>query len=219
MTGQSPDNQSSMEERISFQKNVPPGHLAEIITHLEMVSPPDMDAAIASSSLTLVHWPQPEWTQYLQLFRRVGAPWLWQSRLVQDEARVIGDIEDDRVEIYLVMDGDDKVGFVELDFRQSGACEIVYFGLIPAYGGKGHGRWLMAQILKRAWQGKADSPAIKRVWLHTCSLDDPRALPFYLKNGFVPFAQDIAISPDPRLTGLYPKEQAPHIPILPPKSR
>lgn len=87
MTGQSPDNQSSMEERISFQKNVPPGHLAEIITHLEMVSPPDMDAAIASSSLTLVHWPQPEWTQYLQLFRRVGAPWLWQSRLVQDEAQ------------------------------------------------------------------------------------------------------------------------------------
>jgi len=102
-----------------------------------------------------------------------------------------------------------EVGLLELDFRQSGACEIAFFGLIPQLTGQGFGGWMMAQALTLAWRA-----GIKRVWVHTCTLDDPRAPGFYIAQGFVPIAREIEVMEDPRLTGLIPREAAPHVPLI-----
>ena len=67
---------------------------------------------------------------------------------------------------------------MELDRRIEEEVEIAYFGLIPEYVGRGFGKYLIAWGLARAWSYRP-----RRVWLHTCSLDHPRALGVYQRAG------------------------------------
>jgi hypothetical protein len=52
------------------------------------------------------------------------------------------------------------------------------------------------------------------VWVHTCTLDHPAALGFYIKSGFTPFHRAIETFADPRLDGTLPVDAAPHVPSL-----
>lgn len=186
---------------------VPNGYIADIITHLEMTDQPVAD--IPLSELTINRWQTPDPEDYLALFRNIGEPWLWLSRLLMDDAQLSAIIHDGDVEIFDVREGDQSIGLIELDFRKSGECEIAFLGLIPSRNGKGHGRWLMAETLDRAWR-----KGIERVWLHTCTLDSPAALPFYQKAGFRAYKREISVARDPRLTGLLPETAGPHIPLI-----
>lgn len=188
-------------------QDVPKGHVATIITHLEMGAKPALPAT--ESSLTLESWPNPPVADYCALFRKVGEPWLWISRLLMDADELKPILDDPAVEISIVRDGEEPVGFIELDFRVPGQCEIAFFGLVPAMNGKGHGRWMMNQALELAWRDD-----IERVWLHTCTQDSPRALPFYQQCGFRIFRQQIDMMSDPRLSGHLPETAAPHVPIF-----
>jgi GNAT superfamily N-acetyltransferase len=188
---------------------VDPRQIATIVTHLEMREKP-RPAPMATSALRLVRWQEPALEKYRALFRRVGEPWMWFSRLVMPDARVTDIIHDPAVEIYAVCDPKGiEVGIVELDFRKMPDCELSFFGLIPELGGKGFGRWMMAQAKSLAWR-----KGMERFWVHTCTLDDPRALGFYIRSGFTPFHREVEIFDDPRVAGLMPREAAPHIPIL-----
>lgn len=165
---------------------------------------------LPASPLRLVQWHRPEADKYRALFRRVGAPWLWFSRLVIDEAALLRIIHDPAVQIFAAVDASGiEVGFVELDFRTAGVCEISYFALIPELAGRGHGRWMMAEAIARGW-----ASGVKRLWLHTCTLDHPSALNFYRKQGFAPTRRTVETFTDPRLSGHLPPESAPHIPLL-----
>ncbi|HEX8840301.1 MAG TPA: GNAT family N-acetyltransferase, partial [Sphingomicrobium sp.] len=75
--------------------------------------------------------------------------------------------------------------------------------------GKGHGRWLLAEAVQRAWR-----EGVTRVHVHTCSLDHPAALAAYRRAGFTPYKRAIERFPDPRLLGFLPKDCAPQIPLL-----
>lgn len=183
--------------------------VAAIVTTLEMRQKPPL-RPLPASRLRLARWEAPTPDRYRALFRRVGAPWLWFSRLVIDEAALIAIIHDPAVAIYAAVDpAGIEVGMVELDFRQAATCEISYFALIPELAGKGLGRWLMAETLARAW-----TKGIERVWLHTCTLDHPSALNFYRAQGFTAIKRTIETFPDPRVTGHLPPETAPQIPLL-----
>ena len=188
---------------------IPPDQVATIVTSLEMRARPT-PRPMPASELRLVRWRHPELDKYRALFRRVGAPWLWFSRLVMPDAEVRRIIADDRVHVLAVEDrAKIEVGMLELDFREPGECELAYFALVPELAGRGHGRWLMAQALALAW-----APGVARVWVHTCTLDHPSALNFYRAQGFVPFARAVETFPDPRLTGHLPRDAAPQIPLL-----
>ncbi|MEK6638286.1 MAG: GNAT family N-acetyltransferase [Pseudomonadota bacterium] len=165
---------------------------------------------IPESNLRLVHWPAPALAKYRALFTRVGAPWLWFSRLVMPDDQLSAILTDSAVELYVVVDpsGAD-VGMLELDFRELPDCEIAYFGLVPGLSGAGHGRWLMAQAMVLAWR-----PEVERLWLHTCTLDHPSALNFYRAQGFTAIKRQIETFPDPRVFGVLPHDTAPHIPLL-----
>jgi hypothetical protein len=52
--------------------------------------------------------------------------------------------------------------------------------------------------------------------VHTCTLDSPDALPFYIRSGFVPFARQVEVYADPRVAGVLPREAAPQVPLLEP---
>ncbi len=188
---------------------VPDGQLATIVTSLEMRARP-RPKPIPDSPLRLVPWPQPDPDKYRALFARVGAPWLWFSRLAMDEARLVSILHDPNISVYAVADrAGIEVGMLELDYREAATCELSYFGLVPELAGKGHGHWLMAHALALAW-----APGIARVWVHTCTLDHPAALGFYRKHGFVPYKRTIETFADPRLAGLLPMDAAPQIPCL-----
>ncbi|MBB6123843.1 GNAT family N-acetyltransferase [Sphingobium subterraneum] len=188
---------------------VPPGHLAAVVTTLEMTQRP-APAPLPFSPLRLVRWKAPELEKYRTLFRRVGAPWLWFSRLVMDDAAVRAIIEDPAVEIYAITDPHGiEIGLLELDFRTEGICMIAFLGLVPQLAGQGHGVWLMAHTRMLAWR-----KGVERVRVRTCSLDHPAALPFYRKADFVATGREIETFADPRLSGILPREAGAHIPLL-----
>lgn len=188
---------------------VDPAELATIVTTLEMTRRPPL-RPLPASPLRLVRWPRPEPDKYRTLFRRVGGPWLWYSRLAMDDAALTAIVHDPAVEVYAATDAAGiEVGLLELDFRHHGACELSYFGLVPELAGHGHGRWLMAEAMARAWR-----PGIARAWVHTCTLDHPSALNFYRAQGFVAVKRTIETFPDPRALGLLPPEMGAHIPYL-----
>ncbi|HEY8434727.1 MAG TPA: GNAT family N-acetyltransferase, partial [Sphingomicrobium sp.] len=147
--------------------------------------------------------------QYRALFRRVGAPWLWFSRLVMPDDELEAIVQHPDVELYEVAAVEAVVGMLELDFRVSGECELAFVGLLPELSGKGHGRWLLAEAVSRAWRAGVD-----RVHVHTCSLDHPAALTAYRRAGFNPYKRAIERFPDPRLLGILPKDCAPQVPLL-----
>ncbi|MBK8374736.1 MAG: GNAT family N-acetyltransferase [Sphingomonadales bacterium] len=189
---------------------LPEGHVAAIATSLELLEKPRLRPT-PPSELQLVRWQNPALEKYQALFRRVGEPWLWCSRLMLSDAELAAIIEDPDVMIWAVSDRRGiEVGILELDFREAGQCELAFFGLIPALNGKGHGKWLMAMALQLGWARQG----MKRMWVHTCTLDGPGALAFYRKSGFVAYQRQLETFPDPRLTGLLPREAAPQIPII-----
>jgi GNAT superfamily N-acetyltransferase len=193
---------------------VAPGEVATIVTTLEMAAPAP-PRPIPEAPLRLERWERPDPERYRALFRRVGAPWLWFSRLAMDERTLLAIIHDPAVRVFAAMDREGaEAGMLELDFRESGACEISYFALVPELAGRGLGRWLMAEALKLGW-----ADGIERVWLHTCTLDHPSALGFYRKQGFVPVKRTIETFADPRVAGLLPRDAAPHVPLFDPASR
>ena len=185
------------------------GQIATVVTHLEMRSRPG-PRPVRPVPLRLKRWKAPDNDKYRTLYRRVGEPWLWFSRLVMADAALAAILTDPAVEIFAVLDPKGiEIGLLELDFREAAQCEIAFFGLIPQLTGQGFGSWLMGQALGLAWRA-----GIERVWVHTCTLDDPRALGFYIAQGFTATAREIELLDDPRLTGLIPKDCAPHVPLI-----
>jgi GNAT superfamily N-acetyltransferase len=189
--------------------NLPPGKIAAVVTYLEMTQRPLPRPVPAFSGLSLRRVEQPHLAWYRDLYRRVGTDWLWFSRLVMPDDEVQAAISDPRVEVYaLAHEGRDE-GLLELDLREPPDVELAYFGLTPTMVGQGAGRWLMAQAIDLAWRH-----APRRFWVHTCSLDHPGALGFYLRSGFRAYKRAVEVADDPRLTGLAPPTSAPSLPVI-----
>lgn len=183
--------------------------LATVVTFLEMHQAPAGEAG-SPTPLRLQRLERPDLDDYRRLFRRVGARWLWFSRLVMNDAALKAIIHDPSVEIYAVLDeSDGEAGMLELDFRQPGECELSFVALVPELAGKGHGRWLLSEAFRLAWR-----EGIERVHVHTCSLDHPAALSAYRRAGFTAYRRAIERFPDPRLIGVLPLDCAPQVPLL-----
>jgi GNAT superfamily N-acetyltransferase len=189
---------------------LPDGKLAAVVTYLEMRTPPAPATVAGEFTLRRAVEPDPDW--YRRLFRAVGEDWLWFSRLRMTDAELSAILGDPRLDLYVLEHGAREVGLLELDRRTPPDIELSFFGVTPDMVGKGAGRWLIAQAIERAW---AHHP--RRFWLHTCTLDHPRALSFYVKAGFTAYSRAVEVSDDPRLTGDLPRDAAPQIPLIEPR--
>lgn len=186
---------------------LPDGVLPAIVTFMEMRTPPAAAATTAEAPATQRLVPT-EAERFRRLFRAVGEPWLWTSRLRHSDETIAARIADPGIATLAVVEDGQDVGLVELDLRRPGEVEIVLFGLVPAAVGRGLGRRLMADLLARAWQRRG----VRRVWLHTCTLDHPAAVRFYRSFGFKAYRRAVEIVPDPRLDGVVAPSVAPDWP-------
>jgi GNAT superfamily N-acetyltransferase len=118
---------------------------------------------------------------YRRLYGAVGAHWHWRDRLAWSDDVLRAHLASPAVAVFELLAAGKSAGFFELRRRES-EVEIAYFGLLPEFIGRGLGGALLTVAVDEAWRFGA-----RRVWLHTCTLDSPHALPNYLSRGFVPF--------------------------------
>jgi len=122
---------------------------------------------------------------YRYLYAEVGRLYHWTDRLPWSDADINNHLARNEITVWLMSYDGAPAGYFELERHQDGSTEIAYFGLLQESLGKGLGKHLLTEAVEHAW-----SEGANRVWLHTCTLDDPAALPNYLKRGFTPFKEE-----------------------------
>ena len=187
--------------------HLPRGCLANVVTCLEMRERP-VPRATVSDGLSLAPLAGGR-EAYLQLYRLVGSDWMWFSRLAMPSERLESILESPLVDAYVLRQAGRDAGLLELDFRETGQCELAFFGLAPGAIGKGAGRYLMEQAIGKAW-----AKPIRRFWVHTCTFDHPHALGFYQRSGFRPYQAMVEVHDDPRLQGLLPRDSSSHVALI-----
>ena len=185
------------------------GKIASIVTYLEMRAAPSVPVAPDDPRWVLSHRIAPDLDWYKKLFRAVGEEWLWFSRLQMRDEELRSILHNDAVDVFALETGGKEKGILELDRRWPEEIEVAFLGVTPDLIGQGAGRFLLSRALEIAWSHRP-----RRVTLHTCTLDHPRALDFYRSAGFVPYKRAVEIAPDPRLGGILPLAAAKHCPIL-----
>jgi len=190
--------------------DVPDGKIAFVVTYLEMLQAPEKPLAPPRPDLVLERWTAPDLEEYRALFRKVGGDWIWFGRLTLDDATLGNKLEETARECFRPVVEGTPAGILELDYANPAEPALAYFGLIPEAIGAGVGRWLMGQAVGMAWS----RPDTKRLWLHTCTGDSPQAIGFYMSCGFRPYKRAVEVDDDPRLLGFYPKDKAPHVPVI-----
>jgi GNAT superfamily N-acetyltransferase len=191
--------------------DLPPGRIANVVTYLEMRTPPPPRLSQGDGGLVLRPIAAPALAWYRDIYRRIGERWLWFSRAVMDDRALAARLADPATAILALERDHETIGFAELNRSVEGEIEIAMFGVVPEATGTGAARFLMDEVLALAWV-----PGTRRVWLHTCTFDHPAAIPFYRRAGFVPWKFAIEVSPDPRLTGELPRHAGPHVPLIEP---
>lgn len=136
----------------------------------------------------------PEFSRFL--YRAVGSELNWADRLSATREEWDEVLRRDGSETWVLYRHGAPQGYVELVTEVvSGRSEVevYYFGLCPEAIGHGLGGLLLGEVLAQAWNLDsrfAGLPPVARVWLHTCSLDGPVALPNYLARGFAVYREE-----------------------------
>jgi GNAT superfamily N-acetyltransferase len=120
------------------------------------------------------------------LYETVGQAYRWTDRLSWSDETVRQHLDTPGISMWLMSWEGLPAGYFELREHADHSVEIAYFGLLPDFIGRGWGKYLLTRAVESAWQLGAH-----RVWLHTCTLDHPAALPNYLKRGFRPVREEM----------------------------
>jgi len=162
------------------------------VTYLKLCEPPLAPNA-PSDDVRVIRADQATAGFYRFLYDQVGRDWQWYERLRMDDAALLKAIRAPGIEIDVLHVAGVPAGYVELNFGSGVEVEVMYFGLMREFIGRGFGSYFLRWMLHRAWQ---ISP--QRVWLHTCSLDHPRALGEYQKAGMQIYRTERIYIADPR---------------------
>lgn len=155
-------------------------------TYLRMQRPSALKAVeIPDPRLTFARLDGCDPGRAREYYRAVGERWHWHDRCKWSDAEYAAYLARPGLSLWLLRFIDDDAGFVEIERHADGSVEIALFGLMPRYYGRGFGKHLLTCAVRTAW-----SFGPHTVWLHTCTLDSPRAMPNYLKRGFVPYREE-----------------------------
>ena len=156
------------------------GWIESNVTYLEMRARPDRAFVQAPAGVEVRRAVKPTLSFYRYLYDTVGGDWNWTGRRLMDDATLAQNVQDPKVEVNVLWVEGVPAGLMELDLRTPDEIELLYFGLMPDFVGKGFGRFALDWAVDRAWSFRPS-----RLWVHTCDLDHPNALSVYQKAGFV----------------------------------
>lgn len=149
-------------------------------TFLEMASPQDLRPVEAPTPPPRIERVGECSVSFFRfLYAEVGRAFHWRDRLSWSDEAVERHLATPGVSLWLLSWQGAPAGYFELKRHDDESVELAYFGLLPEYFGRGWGKYLLAEAVRRAW---SFSPP--KVWVHTCTLDHPAALPNYLRRGF-----------------------------------
>ena len=112
-------------------------------------------------------------------YKQIGRNHHWNNRLVWDDKKWIDYVSNPNIFTFILKDNEDIAGFFELIYhKDKSEVEIAYFGLLTDYMDKKLGGYMLTEAIKISFSFK-----VKRVWVHTCSLDHKNALKNYLSRG------------------------------------
>ncbi|HXQ29912.1 MAG TPA: GNAT family N-acetyltransferase [Gemmatimonadales bacterium] len=154
-----------------------------IRVYLELTTPKQLRPGKPVPALRVCHLPAPQPEQYREFYRTVGEAYCWRDRWHWTDAEIARHLARPEISVYAAEESDRIVGWYELRrVPDDRSVEIAYLGLLPQAIGRGLGRALLGSAVDHAWAFGAT-----RVWLHTCSLDHPHALPNYRARGFAAY--------------------------------
>ncbi len=175
-------------------KVLPDGRLKLHVVYLEMHSKPEQTPPPSPGfDVRFMRALRPTVSFYRYLYRTVGEPWLWTTYNAVSDEELRAIIQHDDTEIHVLYADGVPAGYAHLGFQGMPDAELLFFGLVPEFIGKGFGPVLLHYAVEAAW---AREPA--RFWLHTCSGDHPKAVSVYRRAGFVPYKDGTSIIDDPR---------------------
>jgi GNAT superfamily N-acetyltransferase len=155
-------------------------------TFLHMTAPQQLRGATApSAGVRIERAMECPPSFYRFLYREVGRDHRWVDRLTWSDARLREHLADGSVAVWVMYCRGAPAGFFEFRRYDDDSVEIAYFGLLPEFIGRGLGKVLLTAAVEHAW-----NPGVRRVWLHTCTLDHRSAMPNYLRRGFVPYKEE-----------------------------
>ena len=117
-------------------------------------------------------------------YKQIGKKHQWVDRLVWKKKDWIKYTSNENLKTYILKEDEELVGYFELIFDKS-ECEIGYFGILEEYIGKSFGSYMLSEAIKIAFEKK-----VKRIWVHTCSLDHQNALKNYKSRNFKIFKEE-----------------------------
>ena len=119
-------------------------------------------------------------------YKNVGKNHHWVDRLVWTEKQWIDYVSDQNVKTYILKDKNEFAGYFELILHNDkNEIEIAYLGLLEEYINQKIGSYLLSFAIKKSFFEK-----VKRVWVHTCSLDHKNALKNYISRGMKIFKRE-----------------------------
>lgn len=133
----------------------------------------------AAFALDFQLWPKPISVEaYRKFYYGVGRQWYWLDRMLMEDGVLAEMINAANVDIYVLHIEGQPAGFAEF-VREQDHVEILYFGLLPDFIGKGYGHYFLQTVIQQAWSYQPH-----HIQLNTCELDHPNALHVYRKAGF-----------------------------------
>jgi hypothetical protein len=160
-----------------------PGLVWEIVTYVEMTALDQLNPAAPVPGLVLEPLRRDS-PLVMDVQARIGAPYGWRSATRTEEEWRAWLAEAPERTFWLLSFEGEPAGMVSYDLHPGGEVEIETFGLLPEFVGKGLGGYALTLGIRRAWE---PAPPVKRVWLHTSTLDHPHALPNYHRRGLRTF--------------------------------
>ncbi|MGE0490639.1 MAG: GNAT family N-acetyltransferase [Vulcanimicrobiota bacterium] len=156
-----------------------------VITYLERREAPSSSEPTPPTGGLVMEAQNPTISYYRYLYEQVGGEYQWTDRNKLTDEQLRAELDAPGVSVFVLYLDGVPAGYVELA-EQGPQTQIVYFGLIPEFQGRGLGRFLLDWAIHRAYLRP-----IERLWVHTCTLDHPRALDVYKKAGFREYRQEV----------------------------
>jgi GNAT superfamily N-acetyltransferase len=115
---------------------------------------------------------------YRYYYSAIGEQHSWLDRLVMKDDQLFELINAAQIDIFTMFINDQPAGYAEFILEKK-FTEILYFGIMPAFIGKGWGKYALDWAINKAWSYNPEW-----IQLNTCELDHPHASSNYNKRGF-----------------------------------